>query len=262
MGQLAGHVTPFYCVIYVYKETESSKKNLQLFVKNGLQNNEDIFYVFAINGENLTVPIPELANVEVIRRENVGHDFGAWKECLDVLGSKDLKFDYYIFMNDTVAGPFLPRYINKGKWYEMFCSLISSSAKLSGLSINSDPWGLGTSNMRHVQSMMFCTDHIGLGILQASIFTLAPEEFQAVYENSRKEFIARFEIGMSQRILEQGYEIAALFIPDALSIDMGDIWHNGKYFNSTVNPFETMFIKANRVSSPVVDLYTEYSMEA
>ena len=62
---------------------------------------------------------------------------------------------------------------------------------------------------------------------------------------------------MSRAILEQGYRIAALYIADKLKIKTGDIWWDGEYFGTTVNPFETMFIKANRISSPVIDLYTD-----
>ena len=142
----------------------------------------------------------------------------------------------------------------------MFCCLISPTTKLSGLSINSDPWRLGMSGMRHVQSMMFCTDQIGLEVLKAGVFSCGPAEFQAAYDNSRDEFIMSYEIGLSRQILDKGYEIAALFVPDALEMSTGDVWYNDRYFGSTVNPFETMFVKANRISSSILSLYTKYSM--
>lgn len=44
---------------------------------------------------------------------------------------------------------------------------------------------------------------------------------------------------------------------DSIKLKTGDIWHNNKYFNSNINPFETMFIKNNRINSPIIDLYTE-----
>ena len=246
-----------YCVIYVYKESEGSKKNLQLFLDNGVLEKDDIFYTFAINGKTLSAPIPKSQNIKIIKRENIGHDFGAWKECLAALEAENMIFDRYIFMNDTVAGPFLPRYIKSKRWYKMFCRLLSSKVKLSGLSINSDPWNLGKPDMQHVQSMMFCTDRIGLKILKKKIFCHDAIEFQKIYNNGRKDFIVKFEIGMSKAILEQGYRIAALYIADKLKNKTGDIWGDGKYFGTTMNPFETMFIKANRISSPVIDLYTD-----
>ena len=251
-----------YCVIYVYRETESSKRNLQLFIENGIYKNDEIYYVFAINDHILSIPVPNAKNIKILKRENIGHDFGAWADCLNTLDSNNMSFKHYIFMNDTVAGPFLPRYINKEKWYKMFCSLLSIDVKLSGLTINHDPWNIGRPDMQHVQSMMFCTDQTGLQILKRDIFSYRPAEFQNIYKKSRKNFIIKFEIGMSQKILNQGYKIAALYVADALKKKTGDVWYDDKYFGSTINPFETMFIKANRVKSSIIDLYTNFMMQS
>jgi hypothetical protein len=230
-------------------------------MSNGIFANEDIFYIFAINGKDISIQIPKVPNIRVIKRENIGHDFGAWKTCLDALDSAKMSFKYYIFMNDTVAGPFLPRYMNEEKWYKMFCCLINDEVKLSGLSINYDPWDYGKANMQHVQSMMFCTDQIGFRILKKEIFHHEPAEFQAIYNKKRSDFIAKFEIGMSRKILNKGYRIAALYVADALNVRTGDVWFNGEYFESTINPFETMFIKANRISSSIINLYTNYMLK-
>ena len=49
---------------------------------------------------------------------------------------------------------------------------------------------------------------------------------------------------MSRAIIKHGYEIAALYVCDInKKYKTGDIWYNNKYFNTTINPFETMFIK-------------------
>jgi len=256
-----------FCVFFSYFETKDSKKNLEFFIRNGVCVNDDILYVFLINNRKCSVKIPSQKNIKIIHRDNIGHDFGSWKHGLE---SIEGDFDYYIFINDTVRGPFLPRYIPKDiSWYSMFCNLISEKVKLSGLTINYFPWGnhsnikkcskndYNNGKYKHVQSMMFCTDKVGLGILRKSIFNLKVEEYDNIYNKNRQNFIIKFEIGMSVEIIKSGYDIAALYFCDIKKHKKGDIWWNGKYFGTTINPLETMFIKKNRVDSQIINLYTD-----
>jgi hypothetical protein len=245
---------PNYCVFYSYLQTKKTKNNLNFFIKNGLSLNDDIFYVFLINNHKYSSVIPNQKNIKIICRDNVGHDFGSWKHGLDTINRN---FDYYIFMNDTVLGPFLPRYIPKDmSWYSMFCNLISKKIKLSGLTINYFPWGNKNNDLQHVQSMMFCTDNIGLEILKKSIFNINPIDYENIYNNSRKKFIIRFEIGMSQEIIKNGFEISGLYFCDILNIKTNDVWRNNIYYDTTINPLETMFIKKNRIDSKIIEFYT------
>lgn len=246
-----------YCILYSYFETEKSKEHLEFFLKNGIQNRKEVFYIFVIANYNYSVEFPNQSNIKIIPRENVGHDFSSWKVGLDSTATND--FDYFIFMNDTVCGPYIPRYISQDiTWYTMFCNLLSEEIKLSGLTINYYPWQKVLKSGEHVQSMMFCTDKIGLDILKKEIFHIEPDQMQNIYNNNRKQFILNFEIGMSRKIIEYGYKIAALYICDMNEkYKTGDIWNNNKYFNTTINPFETLFIKKNRIDSPIIRLYTE-----
>lgn len=246
---------PKFCVFYSYYETKLSKLNLEFFLENGINLDDNVFYVFLINNHNCSVKIPNNKNIKVIYRDNIGHDFGSWK---DGLNSIKKTFDFYIFMNDTVNGPFLPRYIPTNiTWYQMFCNLISEKVKLSGLSINYFPWNNKSDDLKHVQSMMFCTDKVGLEILNKNIFNLTSNEYEDIYKNGRKNFIIRFEIGMSQQIIKNGFDIAALHICDKKKVKTGDIWYNNKYFETTMNPLETMFIKNNRIHSEIINFYTK-----
>ena len=243
-----------YCVLYSYFETEKSKYNLNFFVKNAVFVNSEIFYVFLINDHKCSIKIPHQDNIKIIYRNNIGHDFGAWKHGLDSIDQN--MFNYFIFMNDTVLGPFLPRYIPAYiNWHQMFCNLISEKVKLSGLSINYFPWGNKKENMQHVQSMIFCTDKIGLNILNKNIFHLTCDDYETIYNKNRKNYIIKFEIGMSQWIIKNGFKIAALYFCDINKHKIGDIWYNNKYFGSTVNPLEVMFIKKNRIDSKIIKFY-------
>jgi hypothetical protein len=244
-----------FCIFYSYFQTEESQKNLEFFIKNGITLQDDIFYVFLINNHKCSVAIPNQKNIKIICRDNIGHDFGSWKYGLESIKEN---FDYYIFMNDTVLGPFFPRYIPKNiPWYQMFCNLISEKVKLSGLTINYFPWGNKGQNLHHVQSMMFCTDKVGLEILTKNIFNLTSIEYEDLYKKNRKNFIIRFEHGMSQQIIKHGFDIAALYVCDIKKHKTGDVWYNNEYFGTTINPFETMFIKKNRVNSKLIEFYTK-----
>ena len=109
-------------------------------------------------------------------------------------------FDYYIFLNDTVLGPFVPRFNSKITWYENFISLISDKVKLVGPTINRTKYN---NILEHVQSMAFGTDNIGLELLiENNIFNL--ENNIKVYETKGKwEFIINFEVGMSGIIIKK-----------------------------------------------------------
>lgn len=54
--------------------------------------------------------------------KNEGYDFGGYSYSIQ-MNNKNT-FDYYIFLNDTVIGPFVPRFNSKITWYENFISLI------------------------------------------------------------------------------------------------------------------------------------------
>lgn len=241
-----------YCLIYSYLETKDSKKNLEFFVKNGVSVNDDIDYYFIINNHHCSVKFP--SNVKIIHRDNIGRDFAAFKHCLDSINRDE--YDYFIFMNDTVIGPFIPRYTSKNTtWYSMFCSLLSDQIKLSGLTINYFPWGNKSPNLEHVQSMMFCTDKVGINILHKTIFNLTAHDYESIYKQNRRNYITKFEIGMSQKIREHEFKISALYVCDIKQRKTDDVWYNNHYFKSTMNPFETMFIKKNRVNSDIINLY-------
>lgn len=284
-----------FCVFYSYFESPESIKNIEFFIENGVSLDDDVFYVFLINNHKYSVTIPNQKNVKIICRDNIGHDFGSWSYGLE---SIQQEFDYYIFMNDTVRGPFLPRYIPSNlKWYQLFCNLISEKVKLSGLTINYFPWkknvierhsdqpdipnnngisffsiitwmvnktisfiwrrNIEEPDYKHVQSMIFCTDKVGIDILKKNIFNLTPEKYKNIYDDSRKKYIIKFEIGMSQEIIKNGFDIAALYLCDIKKDKTGDIWYNDRYFETTINPLETMFIKKNRVTSDIIDFYTD-----
>jgi len=238
-------------VFYAYYETLTAALNLDYFIKHAISYEEDILFIIIINDKKCSVPLPDYKNCMIINRENNGFDFGAHKCAIEVLKSKhkcsleDLPFDYYIFMNSSVTGPFLPLYYPKNlHWSNIFISKITDKVKLVGTSItvlpHTDDGGYGPK----VEGFCFATDKIGFNILanKNDIFMYHPTKYHVIIYS---------EYGMTKEIFKHGYSI------DCLLYKYKDIdWSNSKnwpepnhpstrngYDGINIHPFEVVFHK-------------------
>ena len=99
-------------IFYAYWEKDARyQRNLQFFVDIGVEENENIDYVFIIQGGKVSVLLPEFKNVKIFKRENDCFDFGAYGAAFKWLGGFDelKKYSYFIFLNPSVVGPILPK---------------------------------------------------------------------------------------------------------------------------------------------------------
>jgi hypothetical protein len=116
-----------YCCIYAYYEKDNLyKSNFEYFLNNGILDNVD--YYIVINGD-YKVNISIRNNITILERENKGYDFGAYSYVIKKINKN---YDYYIFLNATVKGPYLE---DNNKWLEIFLSLFNTNVKLVGCSI-------------------------------------------------------------------------------------------------------------------------------
>lgn len=246
-------------VIYAYYEKDSIyRDNLCFFLKQGIC--DDCDYVFVLNG-NCSVNIPDRPNIRVLSRDNMHYDFGAWHYALQ---NTDIsKYQYFIFLNTSVRGPFLPRYV-KMKWYEAFTDLLHGDVKLAGSTINvlNSPSehsklfekmsGLPRPHT-HVQSQIFAMD------LECLTYLMNNTDLFTNYDyNGMTEFIARKEIMMSQLVLKHGWNIA-INLPEYQNVDFRTLQSDPNptsfnhdpglprsCFGRTLHPYECIFIKTNR----------------
>tara|TARA_B100000927_G_scaffold289221_1_gene285414 strand:+ start:1670 stop:2449 length:780 start_codon:yes stop_codon:yes gene_type:complete len=252
------HIVPQKKILitYVFFETKRSIKNLNFFIKNGVFNNNNVQYNFIIKGNTCSVKFPKYKNIKVYAMKNEGRDFGGYSYSIQMINKNT--FDYYIFLNDTVIGPFVPRYNSKNIWYENFISLISDKVKLVGPTINRKE----INNIpEHVQSMVFGTDNVGLELLiENNIFNLE-NNIKINETKSKTEYIIIFEVGMSGIIINNGYKIASFMQCDNYykKIKHGDVHYTNWYFNMTLNPVEIMFIKNNRINDLITKRYTYWN---
>lgn len=175
------------------------------------------------------------SHYSVILRENQGYDFGAWTDALTKI---KLDYDYYIFINSTVTGPFYPTW-NTQNWVQSYLNLLSTEVKLAGISINYQ------RKRWHVQSMLLVTDRIGFEIgLNNKIFSPVP------YQTKQRLILER-EVAYSQYILHAGYNIACMMkIYQTVDfrikpVDQPDINNNPYLGGYESTPYESIMIKTN-----------------
>ncbi len=193
-----------------------TRENLEFFLAVAVGQDADPWtdYVIAVNGPS-SVPLDALpANVRVVRRENVCYDGGTAGE---VLAGMDVQpYRFFIVMNSSVRGPFLPAYfagsnggggeVDEGgeeegrrrrPWTTALTDLLNERVKLAGTTISCE--------IRvHVQSMVLATDRVGLEVLwKAGTFDCARD---------REDAIRRYELGASATIMANGYSVDCLML--------------------------------------------------
>jgi GR25 family glycosyltransferase involved in LPS biosynthesis len=225
-------------VVYTYFASPSSDYNLEFYSKMAISYQANIDFIIVVNGHKCNVTLPQLPNLKVIYRDNVGFDFGGHKAALDSLNGK--QYDYYFFMNSGVLGPFLDDTRPKGfHWTQIFIQKITDKVKLVSLSI--------FPSRDHVscEGYFFMTDVIGLNLLlsKAPVFYDCPTKYDAIGSENT----------LSRCILNNGYTIDCM-----LNKFNGVNWQDksnwtlnncqppsrkNKYFGESINPFETVFHK-------------------
>ena len=237
-----------YLITYCYFESENSKTNLKYFLEKGIIKSDEVFYIFVIKGL-LSIDIPKYENIRIIKTENKGYDFGGYIDSLNSINIKD--YDFFIFLNDTVRGPFIPLYFDK-PWYKYFTSKLSNEILLSGSTIN-------FHKQKHIQSCSFCLNKIGIELLYEKNFF--DKEKLLKYEpknniSNKYKIVDVYEKGMSKIILDNNYKIKSLLLSEYKGLENQDIQYNLEYYEDTLNPFETIFIKTNRINNNTIKNYT------
>lgn len=239
--------------------THRQTASLDFFLKHGYYESDDTDFYICINDPNLNLnSISSSKNLFIVNRENVALDFGGWSQ---ILLTNDLykSYDYFILLNNTCTGPFLPVYVNE-RWTDIVIRQINDNVKLVGPSIN---YHHGNP---HVQSYFMCTDRIGLQIgIDNKIFSFEMIDYYRIFDtkiwDNKWHLIINYEIGYSRHILNAGYNIKSFMKAfenvdfrnrksEKLTFDFGECFNDmlylKGYFGITINPYEVMFFKSNR----------------
>lgn len=256
---LALHTIPkgICCIVAYYEKDKSYRDNLTFFLRHGLR--PDIDYYIVCNGAT-TISFPERSNLRVFHRKNQGFDFAGYSHGLE--HARPRNYRYYFFMNASVRGPFLrdPTI----PWHQPFIELFRAQVKLVGVSICmwhhpiKNPYG-HQPPYSHVQSMFFCLDRESVAYLDALDF-FNESRYNAI--SNIQEIIFTGEIGMSTHILEKGWNISCI-LEKYRGVDYrklqkdinpssrnGDPYYPGAYFGGTIDPYDAIFQKVNRIPLP------------
>ena len=156
------------------------------------------------------------------------------------------RYKYFVFVNPSVRGPFVPSYIEKTSWIEVLTGKLTETVKLVGpvISCGGMKWNESVRQNPHVQSYVMATDITGLELLRKN-------DVFGCYDGY-EECVYRGELGASLAILEAGFNLDSLMLRyqgvdwrkkenwkcnDGLS-PMLPYLHGGK----SLDPMEVMFV--------------------
>ena len=107
-------------IVYHYYEFNEIYRDNYIFFMNCALDSMADFYVM-ISGD---CSVPEIIkdNIKYVYVDNKNHDFGGVCEFVSYYGN--LKYDYYLFVNSSMRGPFLPSYYSKN-WYHVFTECLT-----------------------------------------------------------------------------------------------------------------------------------------
>jgi hypothetical protein len=239
-------------VLYVYHQVNDS---VLYFIKNGIFYNPNIDFIVISNNGKIDVPLPKY--VQTVKRANRGYDFGAWSDVL-LEQERYKKYDYYIFVNASCIGPFVPFYYPK-TWCDIFIDSLNEVDRLFGSTINNsrNPYEA------HVQTWAFT---MGKEALQVAIDAGV---FSKDYPLDKDSIIRQCEVGLSRAIINHGWNIRSTLVAyqgvDFRFIDKKpeeyknvrwelDVAFSGAYFGMDTHPFEVIFVKSCR-NMKVNELY-------
>jgi len=232
-------------VIYVF---HLYNNRVQKFLDNAVFQADDVDFVIVANDPNTSITVPSY--VTLIKRPNVGFDFGAWSHAL-FDKERYSAYDHFIFVNSSVSGPYMP---SPGRWTDIYINGLTDDIKLFGSTINTINNPLTAS---HVQSYIFsmnqetCRFLIKTGIFSIEKFT-----------KTMRETIDDREIMMSRLIVLKGWNIGCLMKyyngvdfrfnekkPESYNIKFENDVMYPKYFsNGFFNEYsELVFVKGNRL---------------
>lgn len=178
-------------VLFVFHEVH---QRVHDFISNAIFFDDHVDFIIISNSIAIDVP----PYVKMIVRANVGYDFGGWSEGI-FTDEIYKKYDYYLFVNSSVSGPFLS---SERKWTDAYIDGLDDNIKLFGSTINTcqDP-----IRRSHVQSYIFVMDRITLHyLINCELFSMKQMTM------TLSETVEQKEIQMSRLILKNGWNIGSL----------------------------------------------------
>lgn len=204
------------------------------------------------------------------RKENSGMDFASHSVGLLWLAAASTlhQFRYFIFLNSSVRGPFVPAYMPPHwQWTDAFTGLLQRGHALAACSITCLPAvDLGGPGPR-AESWAFALDRRGLDTaLQSNVF--AKRSCKLCDDG----VVVGSEYGLSKAVLGAGLTMATLMTKYRPDVNWSNAshWHCNNnvhpsreqtYDGVSQHPLELVFVKSSwHVAQPYVDAYTKWAL--
>ena len=237
-------------VSYVF---HNYNKRVEYFLNNCIFESSNVDFLIICNDKSININCPSFSNVFIMKRDNIGYDFGGWSD--GILTNEIYKnYDYFIFINSSAVGPFLkPTFL--GKWTDIYINgLKEQNCKLFGSMINTIQ---SPHLFTHVQTYIFSVDREALNyLIEEEIFTTRK------YVKSIFDAVISKEILISRKIIDRGWNVASL-LPLYKDVDFtndktfnnftfiyGDLMFE-KYRGNLWNEYDLVFIKGNRIKTNI-----------
>lgn len=260
-------------LVYVFSNTDPEYiNNLRFFVQFGMAPDDGVTYIIVVQ-EAEGQPTPELPmlppNGRYVHHNNECYDWGTigWVFSSGKANPEDYKF--FIFMNSSVRGPFVPPYARGGtRWHDLFFNRLSDHVKLVGptISCEGSPFeGNAKGEWRtnpHVQSYVLATDKVGLDVWlrDGNVFHCWSSMWDVIWHG---------ELGSSLALLKAGFGLDSFMMryQDVDWLDQAN-WKCNKQANPygefyldgvSLNPFEVLFVK---VKERVVQSDWSFALQA
>ncbi len=254
-------------MIYHYFEKDQSYiDNFCHFLRFGYR--PDMDFVIVVAGHH-TIDLPKAANLQYHFTPNENFDYGGYASAIRTLDLLNC-YEYFIFVNTSVRGPFLPPYIEKSiekSWDQILIDLLEPGVGIAGTAIALTPAHHSIAKLYHAKyGTNTCNQHI-LAHVQSTCYILLKTSLQYLvnigfYESvlslSKDETVCDYEIRLSQLLLAQGFNLKCV-LPEYSQPDYrelkndinstsreGDSGFLNSYFGRTAHPYESMFLKTSR----------------
>jgi hypothetical protein len=240
--------------------------NLDFFAQVGIIDDPNLLFIIVVNGYTCSIELPNYENCIVLRRDNVGFDFGAHRASIDYLMNfyncttiEDIPYDYFMFMNCGVIGPFIPTYVtfNNGElehsstpcvaWPILFTNKLNDKVKLVGTSLVCFEYNAANGMGPRVEGFCFCLDKIGLTVTfnKKTIFMNHLNKTDAIHHG---------EYDLSNAIMDAGYTLDCLLYKyEGIDWSNKENWikqnnydhpsRTNTYDGTSIHPFEVIFHK-------------------
>ena len=235
-------------IIYTYYNSPSSNYNLKFFVKKELSYKDNIDYIIIINNFNYDTSIifPILNNLTIIKRENIGFDFGGHNAALEYIDKNQKIYDFYFFMNSGVIGPILSDNFINNHWTEIFIKKINNNVKLVGTTIVCLPHTDAGEYGPKVEGFFFMVDQIGLNLLKnkKTIFCNHPTKYSAIINGEYELSKCIFENGYTIDCMLQKYQNIDWRSP--INYNLNNNIHPSRknsFYGKSIDPYEVIFHK-------------------